>query len=447
MRWVASLVALGLMMALFHRFTAAGPVEARATLALGSLLLAAYLGGDLARHLRLPRLTGYLIIGFAVGPSWLGLVRADELDALGFLADAGLAVIALVVGSELDLERLRADRPALARLAAGAVLFPVAVVSLVVMTVAPWFPITVHQPFGDAITVALVLGVIAATSSPVVALPLVRDSGARGPFARTVLDLTVVQDVAALLLFALTLLLGRAASSPGALDLGVARAALAQLAGSVAGGAASGFILGQYVRRLPRTTPLLVIAVALVAATVAWQLHLEVLLVALAAGFYLRNYAPAEGERLRTALEQVLGPVSVAYFALAGAGISIAALGRSWSWVLLLVGLRVVSLRYGLRWAGRAPAVTPVMARHGWLGLIPQAGLALGLATLARRAFPEWGVSLEGLVLAMIGVHLVAGPLCFRLGLRLAGEVTEGGHVAEQPGAPGPVVVAHRSRL
>src|SRR6184192_4906151 len=68
MRRVASLFALGLMMALFHRVTAGAPLEARATLALGFLLLVAYVGGEIARRVRLPRLTGYLLVGFAVGP-------------------------------------------------------------------------------------------------------------------------------------------------------------------------------------------------------------------------------------------------------------------------------------------------------------------------------------------------------------------------------------------
>ena len=124
-------------------------------------------------------------------------------------------------------------------------------------------------------------------------------------------------------------------------------------------------------------------------------------------------------------------------------------LNALWPWILLLAAVRMAGLRYGLRWAARGalPAVTPVMANAGWLALIPQAGLAIGVAGLARRAFPEWGVSLEGLVVAMIGVHLVAGPLCFRLGLRLAGEVTDEEHVAEHSGAPGPAVPADRSRL
>src|SRR2546430_4545318 len=99
MRSIASLFALGLMMALFHRVTAGGPLEARATLALGFLLLAAHVGGEMARRARLPRLTGYLLVGFAVGPAWLGLVRREEVDALRFMEEAAVAPLALAAGA------------------------------------------------------------------------------------------------------------------------------------------------------------------------------------------------------------------------------------------------------------------------------------------------------------------------------------------------------------
>src|SRR3989442_3097839 len=108
MRALASLFALGLMMALFHRVTAGSPLEARATLALGFLLLAAHIGGEMARRARLPRLTGYLLVGFAVGPAWLGLVRREEVDALRFMEEAAVALIALAAGGGLAR---RAPRP------------------------------------------------------------------------------------------------------------------------------------------------------------------------------------------------------------------------------------------------------------------------------------------------------------------------------------------------
>src|SRR5438270_13560107 len=98
MRAIASLFALGLMMALFHRVTAGAALEARATLALGFLLLAALVGGDLARGARLPRITAYVLVGLAAGP-WLGPGRRGGVDAVRFLRTVAPGVVARAAGS------------------------------------------------------------------------------------------------------------------------------------------------------------------------------------------------------------------------------------------------------------------------------------------------------------------------------------------------------------
>jgi len=168
------------------------------------------------------------------------------------------------------------------------------------------------------------------------------------------------------------------------------------------------------------------------------------LMIALAAGFYLENFAPVESERLRRELKRGSVPLYVVFFAWTGAGLRIGVLADLWPWILLLVGLRVVGLRYGMLWAGRHPSVTPALAQKGWLGLISQGGMALGLAQLARRAFPEWGVSLETLIVAMIGVHELAGPICFRTALVRAGDIKETPD-AEAPVDSGPAVATRGS--
>ena len=60
-----------------------------------------------------------------------------------------------------------------------------------------------------------------------------------------------------------------------------------------------------------------------------------------------------------------------------------------------------------------------------WMGLVSQAGVTLGLATIIRRAFPTWGLSLETLIVGMITVHEMVGPILFRMSLQRAGEVKE----------------------
>src|SRR6266571_3992890 len=295
MRSVASLFALGLMMALFHRVTAGGPLEARATLALGFLLLAAHVGGDLARRARLPRVTGYLIVAFAVGPAWLGLVRRDEVAALRVVADAGLALIALAAGAELRLGTLRrkVERLELARIATGAVAFPFVAVTLVALSVTHWLPITVHQPFGDGLAVALVLGTLAAASSPAITMGVLGELDARGPVARALLAVTVAQDVAVMLLFALVLAAAKPLASGGALNVAAGGTALVGLVGSVAVGGALGVAVERYLRLVRRETVVFLVAVAFLASEVARLLDLEILIVALAAGFCVENFARA----------------------------------------------------------------------------------------------------------------------------------------------------------
>src|SRR6266571_1731460 len=426
MWWVALAFTLGFM-ALFQLLTRAGPLEARATLALGFLLLAAHLGGELAKRFRLPRITGFLITGFVVGPAWLGLVRSDEVPALGFIADAAVALIAFTAGSHLTLETLRRDRAALARLSAATILFPFVIVALVTLSVSPWFPLTVHQPLGDALAVALVLGTFAAASSPSLTVALMDELDTRGEggggsaFARGILGVTALKDVIVIGLFALVLALARPLASRGAVDLAVAWTTLLHAAGSIAVGAALGFAVSRYLRLLGRDTPLVLVAVAFLTAQVARLLGLEVLLVALTAGFYVENLAPAEGARLRSQLKRASLPVYTVFFALAGAGFQaeqLRFLEDNWGWVLLLVALRALGLRVGTRFAGRSPAVPA-----------------------AHRAFPEWGVSLEALIVVMIGVHEIVGPICFRRALRLTGEVTEGEHVTQRDDAAEPALV------
>jgi Kef-type K+ transport system membrane component KefB len=442
MRRVASLLALALMMAFVHHLTALGPLEARATLALGFLLIAAWIGGELAQRVRLPRVVGFLLVGFCVGPQWWRLVRADEIAALQLISDVAVALIALAAGSALEVRKLGIGWVGFIRLAGGAIAFPFAAIALVLISVSPWFPLTRHLSFGSGVAVALVLAAFAAISSPTLTIAIMDEHDARGPFARAVLGIASAQAVVAAVVLSLVLVVARPLASPGVLNAGVAWTALGRLAGALAAGTLLGALVAQYQRQARRDDALLLLGTAFLAGMTARVMHVEPVLVGLAGGLYLANVSPVEGAHVARALRQQALPIYVVWFALAGAGLTVAALADLWPWVLLLVGLRAVALRYGMQWAGRVPDVTPALAQEGWLGLISQAGVALGLAPLARRALPASGVSLEALIVALIAVHQVVGPICFGRALARAGELKEGEHAGEGSLANGDLVGA-----
>ena len=430
MQWLLlflTLVVMALLQRVARGFGGLPPPAASATLALGCVTLAALIGGRIAHRLRLPRIVGYLLAGFISGPAWLRIVHKEDLQALSIVFSATLALIAFAVGNELTLDVLRGERRrVLLRILTGVMAVPFVAVSLVVLSVSPWFPLTAHQPFRDALVVALALGLMAAVSSPTLTWAVMTDVEAHGPLSRETLDVSVLQDLAAVVLLILVLALASLGARSGTVMPGVSLRALENVAGSIALGIALGFGLVEYLRAIRGSPTLLLVIFAFVIAQAVRLLEgLDPVLLALAAGCTVRNVAARDSERVRDELKRCAIPVYVVFFALAGSRLQLDALQEMWPWALLLAGLRVTGLWGGLRWVGsRGPEVRPAWVEYGWLGLVSQGGLAVALVAVLGRAFPQWNVSLEGLLVAMIGVHEVAGPICFQWVLKRAGEVT-----------------------
>jgi len=135
------------------------------------------------------------------------------------------------------------------------------------------------------------------------------------------------------------------------------------------------------------------------------------------------NVVKEHGADLRHAMERAGAPVFVVFFALAGASLAIAEVLALWPIVLPLVLARALGIwggsRLGARWAGAGPAEQ----RYVWLGLISQAGVAIGLATIAAQAYPERGDQLRTLFLAVMTINQVVGPVLFRQALVRSGEM------------------------
>src|SRR6266487_3410284 len=334
-------------------------------------------------------------------------VRDAELQALSVISSGALALIAFAAGNELTIDALRGPRrAALLRIVTGVMALPFAAVAFVVLTVSPWFPLTAHQPFRDALVVALALGAMAAVSSPTLTWAVITETDASGPISRSTVDVTVLQDLIGVLLLIVILALASALASSGAVTPGIARQTVSILAGSIVVGIALAFALVQYLRAIRGPLPLVFVILAFIIAQAVRLLGLDAVLIALAAGCAVRYAAPDQSERVRAELKRCAIPVYVVFFALAGSNLQLAALGEMWPWALLLAGLRITGLWGGLRLAGGAGRKGgATWTTYGWLGLISQGGLAVTLAAVLRRAFPEWNVSLQALLVAMIGVR------------------------------------------
>ena len=414
MRSLISLLLMGLGLALLHRYTAAAPLAARAALALGTIVVLAELAGRLAARWRLPRVSGFVAAGIVFGPAWIGLVRADEAEALRLVSDAAIALFALRAG--LAMRASSTPTEGVARYLTTSVVVPFALTAAVVYSVHPWFPLTVHQPSRDALAVALVLGALTVAAAPGLAWATLADAPG-DPLGDTLLRLHVVRDISAVLLFTVVLALVRPLASAGAVDTMAFGGPLLTLGASAVAGAILAWLASRYRRLLGLDPGIFLVAVAFGAALTGWLGPAEVTLTAMIAGLGLARWDDESAQPLRRHLDARGIALAAVAFALVGTRFDLSGLLGLWPWVPLLVGLRAVGLYWGGQWAGRGPLVTDALARNGWLGLISQAGVGVLLAGAGRRAFPEWGVSFESLAVAVVAVHAVVGPICMRWAL------------------------------
>lgn len=392
------------------------------TIALGFLLLGAFIGGRMAAKVRLPRITGYLLVGLVVGPYVSGLLTRDMLHGAQAVEGVAVALIALTAGGEIRLEWVRSQIRRLTAITLSELVVVAAGVTGVIMLLRPLLPFMPQDDLLTSVVIAFVFGAVAVANSPTVTIAVIAESRADGPVARTVLGVTVLKDVCVIVLFAVALTVARDALGEGggeALAVTLTR----ELGGSIAVGIAFGMGIALFLRYVGRDTPVFILGVCFAIWQVASTFHLEALLIALTAGFWVENFSRARGEALIKGIERLSLPVYALFFAAAGAKVNLEALAVLWPFALVLSGARAVCVWAGTALGTRISAAEPAVQRYAWLGFISQAGVTLALSTIVARSFPTWGVEVQALIIAMIAIHELVGPIGFQIALRRAGEV------------------------
>lgn len=392
-------------------------------MALGFLLLAAYVGGQVVRAAGISRITGYILVGLAVGPGALGLVGEADLAALDLVNDIAIALIALTAGGELNLSRLRGMGRTLVSITLAEMTVVFVFVAGTVLALSSVLPFTAGGDPVFVLVVAVVFGSIAVANSPSVAIAVITETRSRGPVSTTVLGVTVIKDVLVIVAFGAALSVAYRLLEPSAGAAGATGATLAwEIWGSLLVGAALGSGIAAYLRWVGRHLVLFTLGVAWLAAELAAALHLETLLLALSAGFTLENLLPVAGHEFVESLEAASLPVYALFFGIAGAGVHLGAMTELWHWAVLLIAVRAIGIYLGTAAGARMADAGPDVARYAWLGFVSQAGVTLGMVTILGRSFPGWGGELKTLFVTMVAVHEILGPLALQWGLERSGE-------------------------
>jgi Kef-type K+ transport system membrane component KefB len=442
MRLLLVVIFAGLMQAArsFAPDVTVGGGAAGTALACGYLLLSAFLMGSIFKSLHLPRLTGYLVTGVLVGPQLLNLVSAPMVSNLQIVNGVATALIALTAGVELDLETMKPLLRSISWLTAVAICGTILLIASAVFLLQNELPFLSHLPPLQVGALAVVLGVTMVAQSPAVVVALQSEMASAGPLTRTVLGVVVISDLLVITLFAIVSSVAKTFLGSKTDALHTAGALTWEILGSLAVGTCVGIIISIYLRFVTGRSALFVLGAAFLVAEVGQRIELDPMLVALATGVFIRN-ATAHGKRLQDEIEASSLPVYVVFFAVAGATVHIRDLAVVGLPAIVLVLTRAAGF-IGLGRVATTFARAPdVVRKYIGLGLMPQAGLALALALLFVKTFPQIGADAAALVLGGVAINEMLAPVLYRYALIQSGEAGKAEHsrVAEA------VVAAHSS--
>ncbi|WP_434391443.1 cation:proton antiporter [Melittangium boletus] len=389
-------------------------------LAAGALLLCGLFAGKVAKGVGLPRLTGYLLVGVAVGPYALGFIPGAGVKGLELVKGLAVSLIALVAGTELQWGLIRRVGVKVATLCCLVCGVTFVVICAALFSLKPWLPFLAPMTTGQALAVSALVSMVVVSFSPTVTIAIVQETSARGSFTEFLMALVIIGDLVVMVGFAVAAGITRA-SFGGGLDVGGLVGGVGwELFGSVGVGCVLAVCMLLYMRRVKRELPLFLVGLCFASAEAGARLHLSPLLVSLAAGALIVNLDEREGERIHHAIQRAGLPIFALFFAAAGAGLKLDALVTVGPAAMLLVALRAVAIYGSCR--RFAPTDDPRLRQYLWMGLISQAGVTFGLAALVSRTFPDFGAQVEVLIVAMITAHELIGPVLTRRAIQRSGE-------------------------
>ena len=391
-------------------------------LAFGYLLLAAYFTGKIFNRLGMPKLTGYIVAGVISGPYVLGFVTADMGKSLKIVSDVATCIIALTAGSELNLKRLRPSISTLRAMTIYAVIGAQFAIAAVLFLLKPMLPFLDNTSMEQTLAICFVIGVALSAQSPAVVMALLAETGSEGPLSQVILGSVVLADLVVLVMYSAAASITGAVVGGGIDVVETALSVVWELLGSMVFGVAIGMLIGQFLLTVKRGASLFAVVVCVVVAEIGVRIHLDPLIVMLAAGLWLENFSRANAHDLLAGFESAQLPVFLVFFALAGGKIDLYLLYSSLIPVAIIALVRLSSFYMGSKLACLQTGAPPIVSKYAWFGLVPQSGLALALALLVQNTFPTFGKQAAVIVFGVVGINEVVSPVVLRMMLMKSGE-------------------------
>ena len=405
-------------------------------LSLSIALLAGLLLSRLAKIVKLPAVTAYLISGVLIGPFVLGAlgipgigITSMQIESFGLISDLALGFIAFSMGNEFRLSQLK-------KIGKQATVIGVlqALIATVVVDVAL---IALHFAMPDTLSIpaAIVLASVATATAPAATLMVVKQYKAKGPVTDVLLPVVALDDAVGLVVFAISFGIARSMGTAGVSPLVIILEPLIEIVLSLLLGFVMGLLFTLCEKYFHSRSKRMAVSVTFVMMTVAISsLNFEVggihiafssLLACMMLGTVFCNICEVS-EELMDRADRWTTPVLILFFVISGAGLDLSVFAQ---WTVVVVGIVYIFARslgkyYGANISARMTKSDPNIIKYLGITLLPQAGVALGMAIKAIELGPD-GAIVRNITLFAVLIYEIVGPFLTKIALTKAGDIKE----------------------
>ena len=407
-------------------------------LSLSIALLAGLLLSRLAKLVKLPAVTAYLISGVLIGPFVLGALNipgigiiSEQIEGFGLISDLALGFIAFSMGNEFRLSQLK-------KIGKQATVIGVlqALITTIVVDVAL---IALHFAMPDTLSIpaAIVLASVATATAPAATLMVVKQYKAKGPVTDVLLPVVALDDAVGLVVFAISFGIARSMGTAGVSPLAIILEPLLEIVLSLLLGFVMGLLFTLCERYFHSRSKRMAVSVTFVMLTVALSgLKFEIgdihiafssLLACMMLGTVFCNICEVS-EELMDRADRWTTPVLILFFVISGAELDLSVFTQ---WTVVVVGIVYIIARslgkyYGANISARITKSDPNIIKYLGITLLPQAGVALGMAIKAIELGPD-GAIVRNITLFAVLIYEIVGPFLTKMALTKAGDIKEEG--------------------
>ena len=383
-------------------------------LKIGIVLVVGLMGGKVARIFKLPNVSGYLVAGLFLGPSFFKYISAADTDSLAVISEVALAIIAFSIGSEFILKDM-------VKLGKSIVIITLAEVVGAIGVVFALMYFVFGQPFAFSIVIAS----MSAATAPAATLMVIRQYRACGPVTRTILPVVALDDVLGIMAFGIAMSLARlSVGGSESTLLQMLTQPLVEIVGSLGLGVVLGFLLAFVAKKAGDRDELQGVSLAAIAVATGLSnvLGLSPLLTNIVMGTVLVNVM-RHSSRVFSSINDFASPVYILFFTLAGASLDLGILMSVGVMGIGYIIARAAGKMLGAYVGARQVGAEETVRRYLGLGLLPQGGISIGLSVLVRQLLPQYAVAITTIIMFSVLVYEVSGPIFAKIAISKAGEI------------------------